>query len=623
MTTLYATPQIVREDRPDGGILLRSAEPLADHPATILHSLREWAAVDPEHALVAERAGDEWRTVSYGEAVAAAESIGQGLIDLGLGASRPLLVLSGNSVDHLLVTLGAMTAGVPVAPTSTAYSLQSQDHHRIREIVELVTPGAVFAADADRFGAALDAVAGVPRIASVRAPGVDRTVHELRDTAPGDGVRSAAATLGPDSLAKILFTSGSTGSPKGVLTTHGMLASNQQMMRQVWPFLVQERPIIVDWLPWSHTFGGSHNLDMMVVNGGTIYVDDGGPAPAVMPRTLANLADVPPTIFFNVPAGYAQLVPVLESDAAFAARFFSRMRLLFNAAAALPSALRERLCAVAERTAGRHIPVTGSWGLTETAPAVTNAHFEFDDARQIGVPLPGAEVLLAPVEEGYEIRTRGPMVTPGYFRRPDLTQAAFDDEGFYRTGDGVQLADESDPNAGLLFDGRVAEDFKLSSGTFVRVGAVRTALLSALPVLTDAVIVGQDRDEPCALAWLNAGEAQKLLGREPTADGATFVDEELSMHLARALGHHGRQTGRAGRIERILLMTTPADLDAGEITDKGYVNQRRVIALRAELVRRLYDEPSHPSVITAAVADTQGTDATAGQPTAPTRPAAG
>ena len=486
MTTLSAKPRIVREDRPDGGILLRSAEPLGQHPATILHSLREWATLDPEHPLVAERTGDGWRTVSYGEAVAAADAIGQGLLDLGLEASRPLLVLSGNSVDHLLLLLGAMTAGIPVAPTSTAYSLQSQDHERIREVVELVSPGAVFADDAGRFGSALDAVPGVPRISSGRAPGVDRTVPELRGTVPSDGVRDAFAGLGPDTLAKILFTSGSTGSPKGVLTTHGMLASNQQMMRQVWPFLSQERPAIVDWLPWSHTFGGSHNLNMMIVNGGTIYVD-GGPAPAAMSRTLANLADVPPTIFFNVPAGYAQLVPVLENDAEFAARFFTRMRLLFNAAAALHSALRERLCAVAQRSSGRRIPVTGSWGLTETAPAVTNAHFQFDDARQIGVPLPGAEVLLAPVHEGHEIRVRGPMVTPGYVGRPDLTEAAFDDDGFYQTGDGVQLADESDPDAGLLFVGRVAEDFKLSTGTFVRVGAVRTGLLSALPVLTDAV----------------------------------------------------------------------------------------------------------------------------------------
>jgi feruloyl-CoA synthase len=545
---------------------------------------------------VADRDGSEgWRTVTYGEAVAGAESIGQGLLDLGLGASRPLLVLSGNSVDHLLMMLGALNAGVPVVPTSTAYSLQSKDHARIRQVAELVTPGAVFADDADRFGAVLDTLQQTPAITSRGNRAVGATVEELRAVGAGSQVRQAFEGIGPETVAKILLTSGSTGAPKGVLTTHRMLASNQQMMRQVWPFLEEERPVIVDWLPWSHTFGGSHNLNMVVTNGGTLYVDDGGP-PALS-RSLANLADVPPTIYFNVPAGYAQLVPVLEDDPEFAEAFFSRLRLLFNAAAALPSALRQRLGAVAEKTTGRRIPVSGSWGLTETAPAVTNAHFDFDDARCIGVPLPGAEVLLRPEGEAYEILARGPMVTPGFFRRPDLTASAFDTEGFYRTGDAVRLADDADPDAGLLFSGRVAEDFKLTTGTFVRVGALRTSLLSALPQLSDAVIAGQDRDEACALAWLNLAETRKLLGRDPVAAGDAYVDPALAGHLARGLEVHSRGAGRAGRIERILLMTAPPDLDAGEITDKGYVNQRKVIELRSDLVDRLYDEPAHPSVV--------------------------
>jgi feruloyl-CoA synthase len=596
MTTLYATPRIVREDRPDGSILLRSADQLRPYPASILHSLREWASRDAHSLLVADRDGSEgWRTVTYGEAVAGAESIGQGLLDLGLGASRPLLVLSGNSVDHLLMMLGALTAGVPVVPTSTAYSLQSKDHARIRQVAELVTPGAVFADDADRFGAVLDTLQQTPAITSRGNRAVGATVEELRAVGAGSQVRQAFEGIGPETVAKILLTSGSTGAPKGVLTTHRMLASNQQMMRQVWPFLEEERPVIVDWLPWSHTFGGSHNLNMVVTNGGTLYVDDGGP-PALS-RSLANLADVPPTIYFNVPAGYAQLVPVLEDDPEFAEAFFSRLRLLFNAAAALPSALRQRLGAVAEKTTGRRIPVSGSWGLTETAPAVTNAHFDFDDARCIGVPLPGAEVLLRPEGEAYEILARGPMVTPGFFRRPDLTASAFDTEGFYRTGDAVRLADDADPDAGLLFSGRVAEDFKLTTGTFVRVGALRTSLLSALPQLSDAVIAGQDRDEACALAWLNLAETRKLLGRDPVAAGDAYVDPALAGHLARGLEVHSRGAGRAGRIERILLMTAPPDLDAGEITDKGYVNQRKVIELRSDLVDRLYDEPAHPSVV--------------------------
>ena len=587
----FAEPDVRVEPRPDGSLLLRSAEPLHEHPPTVLHSFRAWARQDPGHVLIAERDRDgDWRELTYGDAEQGALAVGQGLLDLGLNADRPLVVLSGNSVDHLVVTLGAMCAGVPVAPTSVAYSLMSRDHGRLREIAELTTPGAVYAEDGDVFGDALQLFGDVIRIVS-RGSAADVTLADLRATGLGGEVESAYASLGHASVAKLLFTSGSTGSPKGVITTHGMLASNQQMMRQVWPFLTEERPVIVDWLPWSHTFGGSHNLNMVLVNGGTLYVDAGRPAPTLFGQTLANLADVPPTVYFNVPAGYAQLVPALEADPVFAERFFSRLRLSFNAAAALPSALRERLVAAGERTSGRRIPVTGSWGLTETAPAVTNAHFEFSDARSIGTPLPGAEVLLRPQEEeAFEVLVRGPMVTPGYHRRPDLTAACFDEEGFYKTGDAVSLADAGNPNLGLVFRGRLAEDFKLSTGTFVRVGAVRTALLSMLPVLADAVIAGENRDEVCALAWVNPAEALRLLGREPVTVGELVTDPDLLAHISDALAVHGATTGSAGRVARLLVMSRPAGLDEGEITDKGYVNQRRVLANRSHLVELLYDQ---------------------------------
>jgi feruloyl-CoA synthase len=379
-----------------------------------------------------------------------------------------------------------------------------------------------------------------------------------------------------------------------------MLAANQRMIRQAWPFLARERPVIVDWLPWSHTFGGNHNVNMMISSGGTLYVDAGRPVPALFGQTIENLTDVPPTIYFNVPAGYAQLVPALEADPEFAARFFSRLRLIFNAAAALPAALRDRLTAVAERTAGRQVPVTGSWGATETAPAVTSAHFPFSDARCIGVPLPGTEVKLVPAAGGaYEIRARGPMVTPGYFGRPDLTAEAFDADGFYRTGDAVAFADPADPSAGLIFRGRIAEDFKLESGTFVRVGAVRTRLLSAIPVLSDAVLAGENRDFVSALAWLNPAEAGRLLGTQPAADGELITDEELRTVLARALAEHNAGAGSAARVERLLILATPASLDAGEITDKGYLNQRRVLAHRAAFVEMLYADPVPRAVVEA------------------------
>ena len=589
----FATPDIAMQRRPDGTIVLVSRRPPASAEESVPAVLAARAAAHPDRPLAAQRDdGDRWVPLSYGEARASADALAQSFIDLGLGPDRPVLVLSGNSVEHLLVTLGAFTAGVPVVPISVAYSLMSTDHARIRAIAELVGPGLVFVDNAGPFAAALDAVAdlvGATLVARGDRPGALR-LDELLETNPGPAVPHALAAVDADTVAKLLFTSGSTATPKGVVNTHRMLCSNQAMLRQIWPFLATEPPVLVDWLPWSHTFGANHNLNLALFNGGTIYIDDGKPAPPLFGRTLAALREIAPTVYFNVPAGFALLAPALERDRELARHFFSRLRFMFYAGAALPEALAVRLRELAARVADHDVPLTSSWGTTETAPAATSAHFDDAAIGCIGVPIPGTTVKLAPDGEKLEIRVSGPNVTPGYFRAPELASAAFDDEGFYRSGDAGRLVDERDPNQGVMFDGRIAEDFKLLTGTWVTAGTLRLRLLSAANVLSDAVICGHDRDYVAALAWINQAEARKLLGQE--ADVA-LDDRRLRTHLADGLAALNQGAGSAARIERLLLLPEPPSLDAGEITDKGYINQRACLRRRADRVALLYaSEPT-------------------------------
>ena len=525
--TTFARPDIAIERRSDGTVILSSRHPVGAYEESVPAVLRARAAEHPDRPLAAQRDRDDrWVELSYGEARSKADALAQAFVDLGLGPDRPVMILSGNSVEHLLVTLAGYTAGVPVAPISVAYSLMSADHARIRSIAALVEPGLVFADDAGAFGAALDAVA--PRgaetlIARGDRPGALR-LDDLLATAPGATLDDAFAAVDADTTAKLLFTSGSTAVPKGVINTHRMLCSNQAMVRQTWPFLASEPPILVDWLPWSHTFGANHNLNIVLFNGGTMYIDDGKPAPPLFPRTLAALRDIAPTVYFNVPAGFALLAPALERDDDLARHFFSRLRFMFYAGAALPEALAIRLGELAARVADHDVPLTSSWGTTETAPGATSAHFTGAAMGCIGVPIPGVSIKLAPEGEKLEIRVAGPNVTPGYYRAPELTAAAFDEEGYYRSGDAGRLVDEDDPNQGVLFDGRVAENFKLMTGTWVTAGTLRLALLSAARVLSDAVICGHDREYVAALAWVNQAEARKLLASD---DDVALDDPEL------------------------------------------------------------------------------------------------
>jgi feruloyl-CoA synthase len=548
-------------------MLLRSPQKLGKPARCVTQWLSRWSDHAAERVFLAERtSAGGWKKVSYREAYGSARRIGQALLDRKLDAQRPVAILSDNGIDHALLALGAMHVGVPVAPVSPAYSLMSRDFGRLKSIFELVQPGLVYAADAQKFGAALEAVAAR-----------STPVAELLETNPGSTLEREHARVGPASVAKILFTSGSTGMPKGVINTHGMLCANQQMLAQAWPFVEERIPVIVDWLPWNHTFGGNHNFNLVLRNGGTLYIDGGKPVPGLVELTARNLAEIAPTLYFNVPRGFDLLLPFLEKDAALRKNFFSRLDVLFYAAAALPQNLWDRLQQLSKEEHRENLAMLSAWGSTETSPLATSVHFRMERAGVIGLPVAGCELKLVPAAGKLEVRVRGANVTPGYYKRPDLTAAAFDEEGFYRIGDAVRFEDPADPSKGIVFDGRVAEDFKLSTGTWVHVGAVRVKLIAAGDsLIQDAVITGHDRSEIGALVFLNPSIAKELSA------------ETLRAKLADTLKNLSREGGSSTRPTRLMVMTEPPSIDANEITDKGYMNQRAVLERRAALVEELY-----------------------------------
>ena len=595
------------ERRPDGTLILRSTEPLRWFPDRLTDALEQWAAEAPDRTLAARRGPDgQWIRISYAQMLQRAQAVGQALLDLGLSVDRPLAILSENDLEHLTLALGAMWAGVPFAPVSSAYSLVSQDYGKLRHILGVVTPGLVFASD-DRFAKAIAAVlpADVPVVltegaaeAAVDGPLAGRRVlgfNSLLAAEPGPTLAAAHAAVGPDSIAKFLFTSGSTKAPKGVVNTHRMICANQQQVRQCMAFLAEEPPVLVDWLPWNHTFGGNHNVGITVYNGGTLYIDDGKPTPKGIAQTLANLREIAPTVYFNVPKGFEEIAAAMDTDTVLRDSLFKRCKAFMFAGAGLAQAVWDKLDAHAEAAVGERLRMVTGLGMTETAPACMFAVGTDTRSGHIGLPVPGVEVKLvkdASTGGKLEIRFKGPNVMPGYWRAPEQTADAFDDEGFYRTGDAGRLIDPDDIQKGVFFDGRTAEDFKLSTGTFVSVGPLRAKIIAAGdPLVQDAVITGINRDDVGAMLFPRPDECRKLAG---LGDDVPLPDV-LHHPVVRARfqqlvdGLWRDATGSASRVARLHVLAEPPSIDKGEVTDKGSINQRAVLQHRDALVQALYE----------------------------------
>jgi feruloyl-CoA synthase len=597
---------IAVDRRDDGTILMRSRLPLDPYPDHVPSLLRRWAVEAPARIWLAQRRGADraWHRLSYGDAAATVDAVSQALIDLGMGPDRPVMILSGNSIEHALLTMAAMQVGAPAAPVSPAYSLVSRDHAKLRHVFDLIRPGLVFVQDGPPFERALAALdlSGVTLVHVERAPaGVASIAWDgLTQTRVTDAVAARLATVGPETVGKLLFTSGSTGMPKAVPNTQRMMCANLAMYLQCRPRdPADPPPQLLDWLPWNHTMGGNALFHPVLADGGTLHIDDGRPVPGQFDETVHNLREIAPTYMSNVPAAWAMLATALESDEALAANFFSRLRLMGYGGATLPDDLYARLQALAIRYTGQRIVMVTGWGCTETAPTATSTYWNTERVGLIGLPYPGIELKMVPVGGKYEMRIRGPIVMTGYHRQPELTAAAFDEEGFYRIGDAGTFVDPDDPAEGLVFAGRVVEDFKLGSGTFVHVGTLRVAAIAAAsPVVQDALVAGQDRAWAGLLAWPNLAACRALVGQPDASAEALVVHPVVIGRLRDGLrAMNAAAGGSSARIRRAMLMTEPPSVDGNEMTDKGYVNQRAGLERRAALVARLYAEPPGEGVI--------------------------
>ncbi|WP_457281696.1 feruloyl-CoA synthase [Polaromonas sp. P5_D5] len=604
----FGVTRVVLRDGVPGVRYLRADQDLQAFPTRITDRLQHWALTVPGRSFMARRekleggkTGD-WRHITYAEAWVSARNIAQGLIDRGLSAERPVVILSENDLEHALLALGCMLAGVPFVPTSPPYSLVSQDYDKLRHVLKTVTPGLVFAADGARYARAINAAIGDDVevvLATGQVEGRATTAFaELAATPATDAVGRAMQATGPDTIVKFLFTSGSTKMPKAVINTQRMWCANQQQMAQSMPVLQDEPPVLVDWLPWNHTFGGNHNFGMVVFHGGTLYIDDGKPTPALMHETLRNLREIAPTVYFNVPTGFEAIASAMKTDAELRRNLLSRVKMFFYAGAALAQPVWDSLYESEEKEVGERIVMATGLGMTESAPFaifVTNPNVKAGD---LGVPAPGIELKLVDTDGKTEVRYKGPNITPGYWRAPQETAAAFDEEGFFCTGDAVKWIDEGNIHLGLKFDGRIAEDFKLATGTFVSVGPLRAKIVAAgAPYVQDVVLTGINLKEVGALVFPTPA-VRALAGLPPDAPLRQAVESpQVVAHFQEMMNKLAEgATGSASCIRRLHLMHEPPSFDKGEVTDKGSINQRAVLTHREALVVALHDDTAHPIV---------------------------
>jgi feruloyl-CoA synthase len=594
------------ERRTDGSYLIRPEEPLEQYPRVLTERLVYWAGVAPDRVLAAKRRRDgQWRYLTYGEALRKVRSLGQALLDRKLSADHPVAILSENDLEHLLLMFAGQHVGVPTASIAPPYSLISKDFAKLRHVMKTLEPRLIFVADGERYRRALDAtVDRETEVVFAEGSLTDRraiSFDELAATTPTSEVDGAHAAIQPDDIAKFLFSSGSTGLPKAVINTHRMICSNQQMILQGFRFLEDEPPVLLDWMPWNHTAGGNHNTGLPLYNGGTLYIDDGRPTAAGISETVKNLREVAPTLYFNMPRGYEELLVHFRRDRQLRENFFSRVKFMFYAGAGLSQALWDAYRDLMLETCGERVLIATGLGATETAPMALQCTWDTEHAGSIGIPMPGVETKLAPVGSKLEVRVKGPNVTPGYWKEPELTARAFDEEGYYRFGDAARFVDPNDINQGLFFDGRLAEDFKLASGTFVNIGPLRAKILHHFaPYVTDVAIAGPDRRDLGILIFPNL---QACRGLAPDLASSASAAEVLrhpavNAKIADLLESFARQaTGNSNRVVRAMLMDEPPSLDAGEITDKGSLNQKIILDRRASMVEEMYSEPPSPRVL--------------------------